>query len=295
MHILSWNIQAGRGPDNVNSLERIALAIAECRFPDGSDADVICLQEVTRGFPSLTNGLEVDQAAELQQLFPDYHAIYRPALDIASGAEFTLPRWQFGCLILSRYPIVQVFNHLLTQRGLSGKGMQRQALEVIIGAPAQTFRIMTTHLEFHAQECRANQVEQLRALQDEVASKTIPSLPEYASYGSPYAAPARPHALILCGDLNLLVESPEYERLVCATDVSAGLVDAWRHLRPEETHVATCGWADPVQWPEGPHCRDYFFVSHQLSQQLAWTGVDVDVRASDHQPILLMLDTPPNQ
>jgi len=289
MRILSWNIQAGLGPDNVISLERIANAIRACRYPDGGQADVICLQEVTRGFPDLTQGREIDQPAALEYLFPDHHAVFRPAVDLAPVGAATLARWQFGCMILSRHPVSQVFNHLLTQRGIGGKGMQRQALETIIEAPAGPLRIVTTHLEFNSPECRLNQAAQLKALQHEA----VPGVPILRM--TPYAAQPRPAGLILCGDFNLLADSPEYRMLVNNDpDTGAGLTDAWRRLHPNEPHAGTCGWADPAQWPQGPHCRDFFFVNHDAHTRLSWIGVDQEVRASDHQPVLLMLDTNTN-
>lgn len=289
MRILSWNIQAGRGTDNIVSIDRIAQTITEYRYPDGQMADVICLQEVTQGFPDLTAGAEMDQVAELSRNFPEYQTIFRPAVDMSAQANAKLPRWNFGCLVLSRYPVMQAFNHLLTQRGLTGKGMQRQALEVVLETPRQALRLMTTHLEFNSQECRTNQVDQIRALQHEVSSR-VNSNPLDARPGSPYRSINRPRDLVLCGDFNLLVDSPEYEKLTRPTGSSPGLIDAWKQIRPKDPHLPTCGCDDPIQWPQGPHCRDYFFVTHELSQRLAWIDVDIDVRASDHQPIFMMLE-----
>lgn len=290
MRILSWNIQAGLGSDNISSLQRIAAVIRSNHFPDGSHADIICLQEVTRGFPDLTRGVEVDQVDELAGLFPEYHSVFRPAVDILPIGDARLPRWQFGCMILSRYPIGQVFNHLLTQRGISGKGMQRHALEVLIEAPTRRLRVCTTHLEFNSQECRMNQVGQLKALQHEGRRpQNAPSLPNAGK--TPYAAPPRPADFLLCGDLNVLVDSPEYAELVNDTAEGPGLTDAWRYLYPHQAHGSTCGWDDPDQWPQGPHCRDFFFVSATLARHLTWMRVDEDTRASDHQPVLLWLES----
>lgn len=292
MRILSWNIQAGRGADNVLSLERIAASIAACEYPDGKQADIICLQEVARGFPAVTGGEEIDEVAQLQRLFPNHHAIFRPAVDLPALQGYVLDRWQFGSMILSRYPIGQVFNHLLTQRGIDGKGMQRHALEVLVHAPGEVLRIVTTHLEFNSQACRLLQVAQLKTLPREARPQGDP-LAYAMSRHSPYASEPRTSDLILCGDLNLLVDSPEYAELTNDSESAPGLVDAWRYLRDSTPHPGTCGWADPTQWPEGPHCRDFFFVTPALCDRLEWIGADENVRASDHQPIMLMMDRRP--
>lgn len=290
MNLLSWNIQAGRGQDGVNSLERIARIIAEHRFPDGSSADVICLQEVARRFPDVTGGIDVDQAAMLGRLLPGYRPIFRPAVDLAFPDDSEPARRQFGCMILSRYPVIQVFNHLLTQRGVSAKGMQRQALEAVVAAPGGTLRVMTTHLEFNSQECRVHQVGQLKALQEEAAARTMAPRGD-AGRASPYTVMERPPELVLCGDFNFLPDSAEYDALLQPLALGAHFMDAWKCLRPDEAHASTCGWDDPEQWPQGPHCRDFFFVAGDLAKRLSWTEADTDARASDHQPILLAIET----
>ena len=69
MQILSWNIQATKGVDNISSSKRIAGDIkAFC------DADVICLQEVLR----VTGN---DQVEELARFFPDYEIYFGPAIN----------------------------------------------------------------------------------------------------------------------------------------------------------------------------------------------------------------------
>ena len=59
MRLLSWNIQWCRGVDGRVDPERIARVAREL-----ADADVICLQEVARGFPSLagSGGEEIGRA-----------------------------------------------------------------------------------------------------------------------------------------------------------------------------------------------------------------------------------------
>ena len=56
MQLLSWNIQWCRGVDGRVDPQRIARTIREL-----ADADVICLQEVARGFDTLAGSQGEDQ------------------------------------------------------------------------------------------------------------------------------------------------------------------------------------------------------------------------------------------
>ncbi|MGO7719026.1 endonuclease/exonuclease/phosphatase family protein, partial [Rhizobium johnstonii] len=61
MNFASYNIQYGFGLDGIYDLARIARSL--------EGADVIALQEVTRGFSR--NGF-ADMAADIAAFFPDY-------------------------------------------------------------------------------------------------------------------------------------------------------------------------------------------------------------------------------
>jgi len=41
---------------------------------------------------------------------------------------------------------------------------------------------------------------------------------------------------------------------------------------------------------KGPHCRDYFFLSKNLSRRIQEVSVNIKTYASDHQPIRLILE-----
>ena len=115
--IVSWNIQCGKGCDGVVDLERIAGVVKAM-----GEADVICMQEVARNDPEIAAG--ADQAAQLEALFPGYQVLFGPGLD--------RPPRQFGNVLLSRLPVLQVFLHLLPQPAEGGiKHMQRQAIEAV--------------------------------------------------------------------------------------------------------------------------------------------------------------------
>jgi endonuclease/exonuclease/phosphatase family metal-dependent hydrolase len=96
--------------------------------------------------------------------------------------------------------------------------------------------------------------------------------------------------MILCGDFNLETDSAEYRMLVAPfDDEPPALADAWTALYGDKRHDPTCGLFDSKQWPQGPHCRDYFFVTDDLAERLERVSVDMESQASDHQPILLRL------
>lgn len=284
MNIVSWNIQAGLGLDGKVDLQRIADIIHALPFQAGK-ADVICLQEVSRNFSALTNGIASDQAEQLQALFPDYIGIFRPAVDLAPHKDSQhQERRQFGCMILSRFPITQVFNHLLTQQGAGGKRMQRHLLEVVVDAPSGPLRVATTHLEYNSQTCRLAQVEQMLSLHAETLAPTDTSAVVKAD--SPYSTEPRPTSSILCGDFNFLPDSEEYQHI---TQAPYGFKDAWCLLDGKTREFPTCGFDNAAQWPQGPHCRDFFFVTEDVARQVTQIGVDTVTRASDHQPIYLKL------
>lgn len=284
MNIVSWNIQAGLGLDGNVNLQRIADVIHALPFHTGGP-DVICLQEASRYFSALTNGIACDQAEQLRALFPGYTCIFRPAVDLAPAPHSPLEeRRQFGCMILSRFPVMQVLNHLLTQQGAGGKRMQRHLLEAVMDAPSGPLRVATTHLEYNSQACRLAQVEQMLRLHAQALAPTDTSAVVKAD--SPYSAAALPASAILCGDFNFLSDSEEYQRITVAEH---GFADAWCLLDGKAREFPTCGFDNAAQWPQGPHCRDFFFLTADLARQVRQTGADTVTRASDHQPIYLSL------
>jgi endonuclease/exonuclease/phosphatase family metal-dependent hydrolase len=87
------------------------------------------------------------------------------------------------------------------------------------------------------------------------------------------------------------VQDPEYALITGDGDGQAArLVDCWSLFHGERPHDPTCGIFDRKQWPEGPHCRDFFFVSEELSSRINNVRVDCETAASDHQPVSLSID-----
>jgi endonuclease/exonuclease/phosphatase family metal-dependent hydrolase len=265
--IVTWNIQCGLGCDGATDLARIA------RVAKGmGEADIVCMQEVTRNDPAIAGG--ADQAEALLAFFPGYQAYF--------GAGVYRPPRQFGNVLLSRLPVLQLFHHLLPRPAAGGiKHMQRQAIEAVLETRAGPLRVMTTHLEYYSASHRAAQIERLRELQAEAAqNEARPPKPG----GSPYDVTPRPASLVLCGDLNFLPHEPEYGQLFAAP-----LVDAWAFFRKGEAHPPSTGLFDRVQWPKGGHCRDYFAVTPDVAGRIAAVEIDLSTDASDHQPLRLSL------
>ena len=265
--ILSWNVQNGRGCDGDIDLARIAR-VAKAM----GESDVVCFQEIARGEPMFGGG--VDQVAELAALFPGFQAIFGPTL--IRGER------QYGNLMLSRLPVIQVFNHLLPHPAEGGiKRMQRQAIEAVVATRNGPLRVVTTHLEAFSGAHRAAQIERLRALQSEVAgNEAQPAKPD----ASPYDPTPRPASLVLCGDLNLLPGDMAYAQLF-----QPPLIDAWRHARGDEPHPPTTGLFARAQWPQGGHCRDYFAVTPDVAARIASVECETASDASDHQALRLEL------
>lgn len=281
MEILTWNIQAARGVDGRVDVARVAGVIAAAGVPD-----LICLQEVAQHYPELDGGLGADQAAAFSARFPQHAAFFGPALDRLGAAG---PRRRFGNLVLARPPVEQCFMHPLPQPPEAGiRHMPRQAIEVVVRDGNRALRLVTLHLEYHARSHRIAQVERLLALHREICGHV--ERPPLADDAGPYAATPRPATAVVCGDFNFEISDPEYAAMIDpGADPRAGLADAWAHRHGPGTHRPTCGVHDHVQWTEGPHCRDFFFVTQDLLPRVEAVEVDEVTDASDHQPVRLRL------
>jgi endonuclease/exonuclease/phosphatase family metal-dependent hydrolase len=107
----------------------------------------------------------------------------------------------------------------------------------------------------------------------------------------PYRTLEAPIGFLVCGDFNLGPDDPEHAQM--RRPFQSGVpsfVDAWTARHGAIPHPPTTGVADLKQWPQGPHCRDYFFVSENMADRIEDVRVDVDTTASDHQPLTIALD-----
>jgi endonuclease/exonuclease/phosphatase family metal-dependent hydrolase len=281
MKLLSWNIQWGRGVDGRVDLERV-VAHAR-RF---ADFDVLCLQEVSAGYPELPGCDGEDQFAALARRLPGYTALPGVATDTPRPWG---GRRAFGNLLFSRLPVLQVFRHLLPWPADSGiESMQRVAVEATVLAPFGAVRVTATHLEYYSALQRRAQVERLRELQREGVAHSRCARPGGIERG-PFEHVQRGAASVLCGDFNFRFESDERRRLLAPfDDGTPGYADAWTLAHPERAHAPTAGLHDRAQWPE-PFTCDFVFVSADLAPRVADVRVDDASDASDHQPVLLEL------
>ena len=282
MILITWNIQYGKGADGRIDFPRIVETTRRL-----GDADVICFQELAVKFPDLDGGAGADQPAILSSLLPGYTPIFRPALDFGLSDG---QRQCFGNMILSRLPVAQVLSHLLPRPAEAGtRNMQRQALEAVVETSFGPLRVITTHLEFHSEMHRLAQVDAIRARHEEAA--VLAATPGDGETAGIYREVARPATGLVCGDFNFEPGWHEYHRMLSSFPVGVPpFRDAWSVRNPGKPHAPTAGIYDADQWPKGPNCRDFVFVTSDLTGRLRRIAVDVKTNASDHQPVLVELD-----
>lgn len=285
MRLITWNIQWGRGCDGRVDLDRIAAVLRET-----ADADVMCLQEVAINFGDLAGSSGEDQVELLSNAFPDCSAHFGVATDLPDGRG---GRSQFGNLILSRLPVLQVWRHLLPwPADPSGPNMQRVCTEVVVQAARGPLRAMTTHLEYYSALQRAGQVAALRALHREASEHA--RRPRSSKHGGasdpPFAVLPRPASAVLCGDFNYPPDAPEHGQMLTPfADGTPAWRDAWQITHPGVSHAHTVG-LHGADWPDHPFCCDYVFVSEDLAERVVGVCVNQQTDASDHQPMLLELE-----
>lgn len=281
MKLISWNIQWCRGCDGRVDPQRI---VAHARRI--ADFDVLCLQEVAANFADLEGSSGENQFEILARLLPGYAPIPGAAVDIAGPAG---TRKAFGNMIFSRLPVARVIRRQLPwPPNDQHEGMPRMLLETTIDTAMGPVRVMTSHLEYYSARQRAAQVEGIRAAHAEAAGRARTEVKTKES--GPFAATANSASAILTGDFNFKPEDPLWGRVQAPfDDGTPALRDAWAHLHPGEPHAHTLGIHDNEQWPDS-YTSDYVFVTEDLLPRLRLTVVDRTSDASDHQPMLVVLE-----
>lgn len=282
MKLITWNVQWCRGVDGKVDAARIvehARALA--------DFDVLCLQEVARNYPGLDGNDAGDQFAALAQLLPGFTAIEGIAVDEYSAVD---GHRQFGNMILTRVPVIQVLRHLLPWPAEPElPTMPRLALEAVLSTRGGPLRVTTTHLEYYSEQQREAQIERLRQIQSE-ASGHAANVWQEAKRGGPFETKARGPAGILTGDFNYEVSESIHARLQSPiADGVPAYIDAWTIANPGIAHAPTVGVYDKVQWHGREFCCDYLLVTENLATRVRRVSVDLETAASDHQPVLLEL------
>ncbi len=164
--------------------------------------------------------------------------------------------------------------------------MPRQAMEIILQSHHGPLRLVNTHLEYFAAGQRAAQVRYLAQHYQECVQRS--KHPSPAGGQEQFESIPETAFSIYTGDFNLTADTEDYKHFTTDEEGSA-LIDCWRLLHGDTPHDPTCGIFDRVQWQEGPHCRDFFFVSPELSTRVTHMVVQKDTAASDHQPIKLTI------
>ena len=297
MNIVTWNIQVALGIDGRIDASRIAETVKEL-----GENDIICLQEVTRESSfSPTRGREYSGLAdELASHFPEYEMFYGSAVDrpAVDGSE-SQGRYYFGNMILAKVPVQFLFSHKLPQPSdPTTRAMPREALEILVEFNGEPLRIITTHLEYFAIDQRKAQLNYLMRYQEECCERF--EKPSPSGTGS-YIAPPETDRTIMCGDFNMEVNSEHYNFFTKSgftksgstepgLTESGGIADAWNVVHGSIPHSPTCGIFDHEQWPNGEHCRDFFFISPPLEAHTTGLIVNTETQASDHQPVRLCLE-----
>jgi endonuclease/exonuclease/phosphatase family metal-dependent hydrolase len=260
-----------------------------------ADFDVLCLQEVTRGFDGdhAAGGLpgrpDADQFAALAALLPGYTVLCGIGADLPPARPGAARR-QNGNAIITRYPVGPVFRHSLPwPADPAVMSMPRVAVEAVLLSDIGPLRVTSTHLEFYSAAQRLAQAHALRDLHAEACEHAARPSP-HGDPNGPFAAVERPAAALVCGDFNSSTSDPAYGSMLVPMPAGVpSFVDAWQACHGQDPRAPTVGVHDHVQWPQGPFACDFVFVTPDLASRLVRCEVDQQSAASDHQPIVVEL------
>lgn len=279
MKLVTWNTQWCCGLDGVVSPRRI---VEEARAL--ADFDVLCLQEVSQGFDGL-RGKPGDQPAQLAALLPAFQCFFGAATDEV-GPDGR--RQRFGNLVATRLPVARVQHHPLPwPADPSVESMPRMCTVVTVVSPLLgAVRVMTTHLEYYSAPQRLAQARALRALHDEACA--LAAAPPMASDEGPFRSKVHTPLAVLCGDCNAGPADAAIAAIVSGDGPSAthAFRDAWPLVRGGEPHAPTFRLFDHT-YGDNPESYDFVFVSAALAAFVRKIGVDLQTRASDHQPVVV--------
>jgi len=281
---VSYNIQYGFGQDGRFDPDRIADSIR--------DADVIALQEVTRGY---SRNDYADLVEIFSARFPTYFTVFGPACDVlvdhaVTDGRLRERRFQFGNMVLSRFPIRASRNLLLPRhRTFDRLNLQRGALEAVIEAPGGALRLYSVHLDHVSPDER---LAQIAFLKDRVQlyGEEGGALTGVNEFGLP--DPPLPQDFLIMGDFNMEPESPEYIAMVGRNDAYYGRAPRSGFPTDAEAYLKARP-ADGYSWISEDGARrmhlDYCFVSGGLAGRLEACRVDTSARGSDHLPVWVEL------
>lgn len=276
MKLLTWNIQSAKGCDDKFDSQRIVDVIESF-----GEQDVICLQEVARNIPAYD---DIDQKSYFETHFVGYEGVW--------GASFSKrhqsgdrKRSEFGNLTLVRSPLLlDSRTHFLPWPAHANPQIPRVAVETTLLHESGPVSLLNTHLAFHCATERKDQMSALSQIRDQILARQHAKV-DPALVGA-YQHPPVSRSVLLCGDLNIAMETDEYQQLIEANQWR----DCWNiQTDPEDNNhrTPTCGCYDHVLWPQGPHIRDYYLVSEGQQMNMCRITIDTETDASDHQPLSL--------
>lgn len=288
MKLVTYNIQFGRGKDEVNDLERIAREV--------TGADIICLQEVDRFWP---RSHEIDQVDWFCNRFPEFHAEYGAGVSI--GADQTdndgnvmHRKREFGNLTLSRFPIVYSRHHLLPKYSSTGSpiSIQRSVLESIVDIGEHILRIMNTHLTHLSSATREPQIQRLLEIHRRALLEGEPVSGDMnGSYWElPEPLPTPPQQTIMAGDFNFEPDSDNYTTIVGPNCDYGGRISnptLFMDARVAAGYPENEGYTSDVN--QRPARLDHLFISPSLATRVADCYIDNTALGSDHDPMWLEL------
>jgi endonuclease/exonuclease/phosphatase family metal-dependent hydrolase len=216
-------------------------------------SDLIAIQEVDVRFGPRSR--LADQATALGE---------RLGMRVAFGGNLKSGTGEYGVALLSRFPIVSQRNHPLPHSSGREKAEPRGLLEATVDADGRRLRVFVTHLAHDSADDRRLQVEAIRA---RLADGEGPA--------------------ILMGDLNFRPEDPVYARLLAPAEGSDRplLVDAWPRAGAGAGATIGLNGARPAR-------IDYILATPDLAGGFRNARVDVQTKASDHQPVFVELELP---
>jgi endonuclease/exonuclease/phosphatase family metal-dependent hydrolase len=133
LHVLVYNIHAGKDAKGIDNLARVAEIIRT------SNADIALLQEVDRG---TTRSGNVDQPTVLSSL-TGFRSAFGKTLDYQGG--------DYGIAVLSRWPISSDTLFILpvepAQERAGGSREPRGALRAVVEMPGAALVIFNTHID----------------------------------------------------------------------------------------------------------------------------------------------------
>jgi endonuclease/exonuclease/phosphatase family metal-dependent hydrolase len=279
MKLVTFNTQWCCGLDGVVSPQRIVDAARAL-----ADFDVLCLQEIAVNFPRLRGNAGHDQPALLRELLPGFQVFFAPGVDEWKDGQ----RRQFGNVIATRLPVLQVQHHILPYPAdANALSMPRACGTVSVLDPQLgPLRIMTTHLEFYSKKQRMAQAHAVRELHAEYCAIAA-APPKPCDDGTPFETRVHTANAIVCGDFNLEPRETEYAALTQAF-AHGRLWDSWRLLNGMKPHAPTFRLHDRSYGPDPIAC-DFVFVSDGLKDKVRSLAIDSATKVSDHQPVAVEL------